>query len=339
MSCVELRKRLGVFSTFIVKSNHQMYPKAALHKVLTARHGRRPAGHWVVMTAMIAGVKVIAVAYAWSQKGVSYFISTCGNMETCDIMYESKYEDDYGQVCIKEIPRPNMLHFYYEYAPLIDEHNKQRQSILGLERHWLMKNCWFRLITTLVGQSVVDMHRLYRHHEIKRRHKPQEVVDQIRVVKFTDLICGGLKLWEYKHNRRGDGTAQLVRITDANGKTVRKLTKTQEKKGRTSNSMTMNCFICRRCLHPEGDKVYYMTTSWWCKDCHMPLCSTNARVGDQGGRERTCLEEHLAADDPFFMCGEVRERGQTVSKDKYINLHPRRSKRKRNDRDDDDGII
>ena len=71
----------------------------------------------------------------------------------------------------------------------------------------------------------------------------------------------------------------------------------------------------------------------------MPFCSTNAWVGDQGGHERTCLEEHLAADYPFFMCGEVRERGQTVSKDKYINLHPRRSKRKRNERDGDDGII
>ena len=71
----------------------------------------------------------------------------------------------------------------------------------------------------------------------------------------------------------------------------------------------------------------------------MPLCLTNALVGDLGGRKRTCLEEHLAADDPFFMCGEVRERGQTVSKEKYINLHPRRSKRKWNDKDGDDGTI
>ena len=49
----------------------------------------------------------------------------------------------------------------YDFLPLIDEHNKQRQNILNLERCWPTRNVWFRLIVTIVGMSVVDFHRLY----------------------------------------------------------------------------------------------------------------------------------------------------------------------------------
>ena len=36
---VELKKRLDVFSTFVVKNNKQFYPMEALHVVMKARHG------------------------------------------------------------------------------------------------------------------------------------------------------------------------------------------------------------------------------------------------------------------------------------------------------------
>jgi hypothetical protein len=78
---VEVYKRKKVFSTLVVKNNHDFFPMKVLHSVLKARHGDRPAGHWVTMTANIVDVPVIAVAYAWSQKGVSYFVSTCGSTE------------------------------------------------------------------------------------------------------------------------------------------------------------------------------------------------------------------------------------------------------------------
>ena len=68
MSCVELAKEFGVYSTFILKGHTYMFPYTALHSVLVARHGDRPAGHWVTMATTIAGVQVIAIAYAWSQR-------------------------------------------------------------------------------------------------------------------------------------------------------------------------------------------------------------------------------------------------------------------------------
>lgn len=71
MSCVELKKRLAVDSTFIIKNHTRMFPKEHLGLVLEARHGgsgesgRR--GNWVVMSTEVAGVKLLAVAYAWSR--------------------------------------------------------------------------------------------------------------------------------------------------------------------------------------------------------------------------------------------------------------------------------
>ncbi len=69
-----------------------------LLKVLLARHGSKPAGHWVVMQATIAGVELIAMAYAWSQKGITYMISSCGKMVMHKEPYLSRYEDDFGNV-------------------------------------------------------------------------------------------------------------------------------------------------------------------------------------------------------------------------------------------------
>jgi hypothetical protein len=41
----------------------------------------------------------------------------------------------------------------YAYA-YVRESNKQRQKILALEKKWPTKDCWFRLLTTLVGMCV-----------------------------------------------------------------------------------------------------------------------------------------------------------------------------------------
>ena len=91
-AAVELKLRHGVYSTFVVKNNKQLFPMEILHAVMKARHGKRPAGHWVVMRTVISGVRLIAIAYAWNQKGLAYFISTCGKTTTSPHKYESKFQ-------------------------------------------------------------------------------------------------------------------------------------------------------------------------------------------------------------------------------------------------------
>lgn len=64
MGAAEVMKQLEVHSTLIIKNNKPLFPKEALHAVMSARHGKRPTGHWVTMTAAISGVKLIAFAFA-----------------------------------------------------------------------------------------------------------------------------------------------------------------------------------------------------------------------------------------------------------------------------------
>jgi hypothetical protein len=91
------------------------------------------AGHWVVFKTMISGVDLFAMVYAWSQKGVSYILSTYSSTEPSPKMYKSLFEDDFGKVSCKEISRPGIAHLLFDYLPLVDEQNKQRQNKLALE--------------------------------------------------------------------------------------------------------------------------------------------------------------------------------------------------------------
>ena len=98
-----------------------------LHKILQVQFEDLPAGHWVTMSTMISGIPIYIIAYAWSQRGVSYMISTCGITAPHQDNYLSQLEDDCGNVTAKEINRPCISNFLYEYLTLIDEHNKQQQ--------------------------------------------------------------------------------------------------------------------------------------------------------------------------------------------------------------------
>ena len=113
----------------------------------------------MTMSTIILDVPIYM--YAWSQRGVSYIISTCVSTTLHEDKYVSHFGNDFGNVNAKEINRPYVSNFLYEYLPLISEHNKQQQNLLNLEKNCTTKDCWFRLLTTIVGMSVVDMHRWY----------------------------------------------------------------------------------------------------------------------------------------------------------------------------------
>ena len=300
----------------------------ALHAVLKARHGKRPAGHWVVMRATIAGVNLMAVAYAWSQKGVSYFISTCGSTDPHEIKYESKFEDEWGNTNYKLIDRPCFAHFLYQYLPLIDEHNKQRQSLLQLEKRWLTKCPWTRLVSSILGMCVVDMHRIFRYDAIKNKGVPWHEIDMLRVVKFTDLLCGSMRLWpSYMDSKPSSGSAVLLeRMRDKQGHKNKPPTDRQLSRGLTvGNPVIATCFICRKYTNAKGTDVCRRSTSFWCIKCHMPLCKIDRT--DDRGRLDTCIYEHNHTHDAEFACQDLRPVGLQVDPAKVVDHYTRRARR------------
>ena len=233
------------------------------------------------------------MAYAWSQRGISYVLSTCGSTKPAEKMYMSYFEDDYGNVGSKEINRPELAHLLYDYLPLIDEHNKQRQKNLGLERKWPTRNCWFRLLTTLLGMSIVDMHRLYRNLR-------NEAFIEVDILEFSDMICKKLTVRSRRQTERlaslrgetADDASILERITDKDGNNRFSVTDKQLSRGRNvGRSIHQNCYICRKYLTPEGDTEYNQTT-FRCMDCKMPLCKKD-RSNPAIGRNQSCMVEHI----------------------------------------------
>ena len=317
ITSVETMIRLKVHSTFIVKNNQTMYPMQALHAVLKARFGNHPAGHWVVFSATIAGVKLFALAYAWSQRGVSYFLSTCGETTPHEQKYLSHYEDDFGNVRVNEIDRPSVAHFLYEYLPLIDEHNKQRQNLLNLERCWCTKDPWFRLQTTVVGMCVVDMHRWVRNRRYNDTHLESSNTDamedyesgrqEMMIRQFSDKLCASLD--SITRDRPPQRSSRNPTIPHANklvrimkdGCTTRPPTEKQLREGRqVGAAINANCLICRKYLSSD-DSVVYKQTTFCCVSCRMPLCKEN-RADVTAGRFMSCVDEHLESQHKVVGC-------------------------------------
>jgi hypothetical protein len=146
-----VKKRLGVDSS-----------KVKFHTIqwlICLKYLRHCLGQRLLRT--IVGIKPMVIAYACTQRGVSYFLSTFSITHQLTILYQSNFEGEFGNVNFKLIPRPHIAHFPSLYLLLIDDHSKQGQFVLNLEHKWPKKCCWFCLPTELAGQSSFDFHHLY----------------------------------------------------------------------------------------------------------------------------------------------------------------------------------
>jgi len=126
---VELFKKFGIFSTFIIKQNVQYCPLQVIQRIMKARNkSGRQAGRHVVMKATISGVDLFLLAYAWSNTRAAYIVSSCGTTVQHETPYCTHFVDGSGNVTFRELPHPSIAHFYFELCPLIDNHNKDRYS-------------------------------------------------------------------------------------------------------------------------------------------------------------------------------------------------------------------
>ena len=190
-----------------------------------------------------------------------FFLSTCSSTEVSAEPYKSYYENKWGAPESKEIPRPKMAEFLFRYLSRIDEHNRQRQNLLGLERKWPTKNCWFCLLVTLVGMSVVDQLYLYQHSN------PGKYGD-LTVNEMADRISGGILFLSKKRKEQ-----QI--LVNVHLDLIRIMNKDEEntilpRDGSQDYAIQKSCYICKRYAEKN-----YVKTSWWCVDCHTPICRIN----------------------------------------------------------------
>ena len=320
-------RRLEVYCTFIVKHQQNLFPMEVLRAVLRARYPKRAAGHWVVMKATISEVDLYIMAYAWSNKGVSYMVSTCGTTVQHEKHYMSSYEDEFGNRATKELARPAIAHMLYEFLPLIDEHNKARQSFLALERCWVTQSGFFRTLTTMIGMSVVDLQRWDRSKScgddgttIRSMVVNEEDFD---IKEMANLIAKPLRTGELTYRksvqpsmRRGnngdDDGGALTRIRGEDG-SINYPPANPNKYGKPRQQ---SCFVCRQY------NAKHKNTQWMCKTCGMPLCQVD--------RERTesCVQEHMCSNNGIIRCRKEWHAGKFLMPDNLkLYLRTREGKR------------
>jgi hypothetical protein len=105
----------------------------------------------------------------------------------------------------------------------------------------------------------------------------------------------------------------LIRFWNKDGNSSRDPTVRQIQNGRTTgNTVTLNCFLCRKYLKENG-KTAYNTASFCCRKCNMPLCKLD-RSG-QEGRTSSCCAEHLCSHQfGAMICSNQRKNFRKRSK-------------------------
>jgi len=166
-------------------------------------------------------------------------------------------------------------------------------------------------------------------HGVKRRNRCQP---------FKDCAFHGLDLWQPSEMEvhTEENTSDIARFrqndrgirNEITGNMSTEPAEKQQSKGVTIGNLTQRpCFVCHRHIAKDG-KRRVQKTSFWCKECHMPLCQVS-RVRDDGGRTMTCCEEHQC-DGGLFGCNGMHKKSAEVPDEGEIDLHPRRSDRTRN---------
>lgn len=165
-----------------IKTATSGYPKEYLEEKMK----NWPGGSHLVLETTIDGTKLFAIGYKYSARKVMCFIFNEGAASTEEgTPYRARWVDENGNSMVREVPRPHVCAIYFGLSNVIDVLNQQRQKELRLEKHWVTRDGYFRIITSVFGINVVDCWRGYMHHLPNRhRHKNIQLIDFVNMLAY-----------------------------------------------------------------------------------------------------------------------------------------------------------
>jgi len=163
---VDQLRRNGLFYNGIVKQCSSKYPKNAFIKWGETVATKGDHIHYST-DLPDGGGKVYATG--WLDKRIKMVISNCAQLgegepvrkkrhkliTTNGITRTERYE--------KSVRRPLQVEHLFKYFSVIDVHDHYRQGSLRLEKSWITKKWWHRIVCTLFGMSVTDAFLAYRY--------------------------------------------------------------------------------------------------------------------------------------------------------------------------------
>ena len=144
--------KAGYKAVLQIKTGHGLFPKKFIEDTLKDA----PGGVWIVLQSTCQGIPLVAFGYCYSTRTTLCFVATKdAGSTTKGKPYQMKYTDDWGNVHIRDVDRPDIISRFFESSNMIDKHNQAHQAELALEKRWLTQNPYFRLHTTIIGMFIV----------------------------------------------------------------------------------------------------------------------------------------------------------------------------------------
>ena len=98
----------------------------------------------------------------------------------------SNSTDSFGNLRSRQVERPAAISDFFRDSNIVDSHNQARQHDLGLEETWVTTDCYFRLVTTLMGLSVTDAWKLADYHGIINFGKQED--NRMSIRRFAGIV-------------------------------------------------------------------------------------------------------------------------------------------------------
>ena len=272
--CVLTKKLHGANYIGVLKTNSSKYPKAFIAKTME----RWPGGSHLLMKTEIDGVRLYALGYKYCKKKVLFFLFTegAGHTEPGEA-YEAKWTDAHGNRCKRYVPRPQVCSVYFGNCNGIDVHNQMCQKILRLEKCWVSKDGYFRIITTILGICVVDAWRGYQAST-----NPTHRHYKLRLMEFVDMLAKDMVENELQDEVEADSNSsfrnELVNTTI-----------TGNNSSQFSSASSTNTVIS-----PLNLGTF---TAIAARDSHLAehvLLMTDRRVLDEGGTRRRTMRQRCS---------------------------------------------
>ena len=268
--------RLGHDFVGPVKTSHKCFPK----KFFVETMRTWPGGSYLVLEGTGPKYKtpLIAIGYKYNNRKVLHFIATKeAGKTTPGAPYYAKFAHPSGKVAIRKVQRPAVISEFFEMSNKVDTHNHVRQSELKLEKYWKTRDCWFRIVSTLLGMIVVDAWKAYSHGVGARREFKHSILS------FVDCLVWDIKHTDFEEEPK-KRSVEISPLQNKNKKTkvspssdMHTIVK-QETVGKRAKRL--NCRICR------------VLTTFKCLQCQVPLCQDYTK-DKKTGALRFCWSDHL----------------------------------------------
>jgi hypothetical protein len=256
-------KHIGLRFIGVVKTSSRKFPLAYLSSREMVNRGDR-----VGVEACGDDGATRLLAFVWMDRDRRYFISTASSIANGSEFVRHRWRQvdptpnaDPERVELR-VPQPKAAEIYYGACGLIDQHNRHRQSTLGIETK-LPTNKWdMRVNLSILSMIIVDSWIVFE--QATRARESQKDYYSLLAEELIDNTYD-FRRSNTRNARRGDNLRPAVTEAAAQGRSGVDIHLTPTKRMRRDREGTPNrhrrqgrCRVCKRktsfnCLTCEGD--------------------------------------------------------------------------------------